>query len=159
MKQNKFIIPIIFFGISCQAQSISSSVISTAGKINNSASTQLNWTLGEPIVKLMTNTGTQISSGYHNQLNLQALSVEDNDINAFIKIYPNPTSDYLIISKPNVEDASINIYNELGQILLKYNVSLQENRIDISELSSGIYIVKIKNNNSQKSNTYKIIKK
>lgn len=150
---------IITFGLSCQAQTISSSVISTAGKVYNSTSNQLNWTLGEPVIRLMTTTDLQISSGYHNQLNLEALSIEDNEITTSLKIYPNPASDYLVISKLTLDEVSVNIYNELGQSLIKYSTSLKESRIDLRQLSTGVYIVNINNNDTKKSNSYKIIKK
>lgn len=141
-----------------QAQSISSSVISPTGKNSSSSTTKINWTLGEPIVGLM-NNGTQISNGYHRQLDLEALSIEDMETKAVVKIYPNPTSDYVIISRIDNQEAVVNIYNELGQNVLTSIINSKEHEIGFNQLPIGIYILNIQTKNSQKINSYKIIKK
>lgn len=68
----------------------------------------------------------------------QPLSVEDFSQNDF-EIYPNPASQFLTI-KTKAENYNFNIYNSFGQHV---NATLSENRIDISNLSSGIYFLKI----------------
>ncbi|PHR10804.1 MAG: hypothetical protein COA40_13180 [Aequorivita sp.] len=68
----------------------------------------------------------------------QPLSVEDFSKNDF-QIYPNPASHFLTI-KSKVDNYNFNIYNSLGQHV---NATLSENKIDISNLSSGIYFLKI----------------
>jgi len=68
--------------------------------------------------------------------------------------YPNPTSG-LISIKSNVETSNIEIYNQLGQLVISnYN----KQNIDISNLNSGIFFMKI---SDKKGNvmTQKIIKK
>lgn len=68
-------------------------------------------------------------------------------------MFPNPVADKLII-KTNSQNFQIQLYNQLGQLLLsKENESI----LDVSHLSFGIYYVKIlseKNN----INSFKIIK-
>ena len=68
------------------------------------------------------------------------------------KHYPNPASDFIIIqlseSLKTLEIPQIQIYNELGEIVLNTIISqlLGENiRIDISKLVSGLYFIKIGN--------------
>ncbi|MDC8000206.1 T9SS type A sorting domain-containing protein [Aequorivita todarodis] len=68
----------------------------------------------------------------------QPLSVEDFSQNDF-QIYPNPASEYLHI-KTQLSNYNCSIYNSLGQ---KVNATLSENKIDISNLSNGIYFLKI----------------
>lgn len=68
----------------------------------------------------------------------QSLSVEDFSQNDF-QIYPNPASEYLHI-KTQLSNYNCSIYNSLGQ---KVNATLSENKIDISNLSNGIYFLKI----------------
>ena len=157
--KNKLLLPLLFLAFNSKAQTISSSVISPSGKNSNSSTIKLNWTLGEPIVGIMTNNGAQISNGFHKQLDLEVLSIEDIETKAFIKIYPNPTNDYVVISRIDNLEAVVTIYNELGQTFLTTLINSKETEINLSQLSTGIYILNIQTKNSQKTNSYKIVKK
>ena len=42
-----------------------------------------------------------------------------------------------------MKEININIYNALGQIVKSENISKNKNNIDISNLSKGIFIIKI----------------
>ena len=58
----------------------------------------------------------------------------------------------------NIEfNDSILIYNIVGQLVYSDNSNGNQKTIDLTELDSGIYLLKISNNNS--SYTYRIIKK
>ena len=67
-----------------------------------------------------------------------SLSTEDNTMN-IIKVYPNPTDNYLFIGG-NKTPESISIYNLLGKkVMFKRNTD----KIKVSELSKGVYIIRI----------------
>jgi len=67
-----------------------------------------------------------------------SLSTEDNTMN-IIKVYPNPTDNYLFIGG-NKTPESISIYNLLGKkVMFKRNID----KIKVSELSKGVYIIRI----------------
>jgi len=56
-----------------------------------------------------------------------------------VTIYPNPTDNYLFI-EGNKNPISISIYNLLGaEVISKSNTD----KIDVSELSNGVYIIRI----------------
>lgn len=75
--------------------------------------------------------------------------VEDNNLESNISIYPNPTSDFINIDFENiVNPSSIKITNSLGSAVIEYNsnqISSGLNRIDVSNLESGVYFIKIDN--------------
>jgi hypothetical protein len=65
-----------------------------------------------------------------------------------IRIYPNPTSGKLHIANYELRaNESIAVYNLEGQLLSTFNLSLSTQEIDVSHLSSGMYILKIGNAN------------
>lgn len=66
-----------------------------------------------------------------------------------INIYPNPTNGILnvSISSQLVENTSIEVYDGLGKLAIKENLSNDSNSINLSKLEDGIYIFKIINNN------------
>lgn len=84
-----------------------------------------------------------------------ALDVKDNLIQQNIRLYPNPTSGIIKISNPNyAKIKKINIYNIYGQQLAHNS---QNNIIDLSFFPTGIYIVKIEDENG-KQGAFKVIK-
>ena len=80
------------------------------------------------------------------------LSVEKNKVNLF-SLYPNPTSALLNI-KSIQPISEINIYNNLGQLLLRAE---NTNQVDVTSLSQGIYLINIKDENGG-SETQKFIR-
>lgn len=72
-----------------------------------------------------------------------------------IKIAPNPTSDYISIS---VEDsANANLYDINGKLISTFLLQAKENKVDISNHPSGIYIIEIISKAQKRS--FKLIKK
>ena len=69
------------------------------------------------------------------------LSANDAIFNTF-KMYPNPTNGNTLYFK-TTKDINIKIYNAIGQIVKSENISENKNNIDISNLSKGIFIIKI----------------
>jgi spore germination protein YaaH len=82
-------------------------------------------------------------------------SVESN-LKERISFYPNPVKNEIKISNlENIELANIGVYNILGKLIK--DVDVKKETIDISNLSSGIYLFKV-TDKSGKSETFKIIK-
>jgi uncharacterized protein (TIGR02145 family) len=73
------------------------------------------------------------------------LPVSINEIGNSDKIlmYPNPTINYIVIEELTNEN-TIEIVNLQGQIVRKLNISSIKTTIDVSDLSKGIYAVRIK---------------
>lgn len=69
--------------------------------------------------------------------------IDDINYKEYYRIYPNPAKDILTIEGENIQ--SIEITNELGQIILRKEYIDANNQIDINicNLSSGIYFVRI----------------
>ncbi len=112
-------------------------------------------------IKLLNNSTFQKSVSLPN-LDLVAYKISgyklgtgiDNAKQGGISIYPNPTHDYFMISH-NSKIKSIDIYNSVGQNVLSTNY--KSNKVDISELARGVYIVVIKD--KHKSYISKLVKK
>jgi uncharacterized protein (TIGR02145 family) len=63
--------------------------------------------------------------------------------NSKIKIYPNPATDNIIIDNLYSQNLNLSIYNTFGQLLLQNEISQNKIEIDVSTLSSGLYIIKV----------------
>ena len=140
------------------AQSISKSVIGMAGKTQTNGGLSVSWTAGEPIVGLMSAGGNQLGNGYYPSLDVKTLSKEDFTMEVAIRVYPNPTSNYLYAEQKDQHQLTINIVDINGRVLSENKINSGE-QIDISNFSKGIYIVQAQDLETKKKNTYKIIKK
>ncbi|MBR4215488.1 MAG: T9SS type A sorting domain-containing protein [Bacteroidales bacterium] len=70
----------------------------------------------------------------------------------YVKIYPNPVQDFLQIELYKQDVHKAVIVDLFGRIVLILNNLSESNNIDLSHLSSGIYLLKISDK------TYKILK-
>ncbi|MBK5214730.1 MAG: S8 family peptidase [Flavobacteriaceae bacterium] len=88
---------------------------------------------------------------------LLTLGTEQQMLDTNFALYPNPVSTQINISFPkSVENAKFALYNVLGEKILQTRITSMKNSIDVSGLSSGMYIASITSNN--KTTSYKIIK-
>ena len=81
-----------------------------------------------------------------------SLTIVEIAANDFVKVYPNPTTDKLIIVSKNLQKSIL--YNVSGQKVLESD----RNELNVSELPTGVYLLHTTNNQNQLS-TFKIIKK
>ncbi len=80
-----------------------------------------------------------------------SLSTNNPDSFQYISVYPNPTADYIIIDKQEVNESKYSIFNISGQIIKKGTIPTN-GKINLSKLYKGLYILKIDNE------VFKIIK-
>ena len=89
-----------------------------------------------------------------------SLSLHTIESHTSIKIAPNPSSNFVLISFPSyTTSAKIQIVDALGKIVLNKEIVINSNEylLDIERISQGMYYLSIINGNIK--NTYKIIKK
>jgi hypothetical protein len=84
------------------------------------------------------------------------LSVGDNEVHlSEIKVYPNPVKDRINLSATN-KIKSMSVYNLLGEEVLRTSVNSRNYSADISNLKTGIYLVKLAIDDAVQ--TFKIVK-
>ena len=92
--------------------------------------------------EIVTNTATTTIS---------ALSVKDFKFADYLQLSPNPSQKELNIRKKgNIEISSMSIYNVLGQLVIAIPNAQQVSTVDVSNLKTGNYFIKI---NSDKGTT------
>lgn len=82
-------------------------------------------------VALGANSGTDCAS----------LSINENTLNS-LALYPNPSKGNVTLQSSTNEDAEISVYNMLGKQVYKIVQSLNSD-IDLNNLKTGIYLVRI----------------
>ena len=75
------------------------------------------------------------------------------DINALVnknifEVYPNPNNGVFTINMINTSNNNIQITNVLGELVYSNNVNFNSTTIDLSSLTKGVYLVRVKNDNT-----------
>jgi hypothetical protein len=72
------------------------------------------------------------------------LSTSNEDFSNLVTIAPNPSDGIFNIKIPNNINASIRVYNYLGQVVKQEDrITDSSHALDMSKFSSGVYILKI----------------
>ena len=80
------------------------------------------------------------------------LTVKPVTFDGYVRVYPNPTTDFLHIVSNTVQKATL--FNIAGQKILETTAATE---LDVIDLPSGVYLLNLQNSQNQIS-TFKIIK-
>ncbi len=82
-------------------------------------------------------------------INCTANTIDNEQLNASISVYPNPFSDVISISSNEYEIQEITLFDHTGRIVMHVN-NPQVNTLNLEtdDLENGVYIVAVKSNNS-----------
>jgi len=73
------------------------------------------------------------------------LSVTEQEAINAIAVYPNPVSQFFMITSPQVNVDFVEIFNTSGQLVKTQKLDEINNKIQVGELQSGIYYLRIYN--------------
>lgn len=147
-------------------QSLSPTVIATAGGNLSNANVSLSFTAGEVAVTTLQGTSLILTQGFQQPFELDvAGAVNDLSVNWTVQAYPNPVFDYLTIrfelDKPI--EIIIDVTDILGRTQILMNRSMitpgETRELDFTGLSNGIYIMHLTTPDRKTRQTFKIIKK
>ena len=139
------------------SQSVSKQLIAATGGTLSNENVSVSFATGEPMVGLLTAEGVQLSSGYYEALDLEALNIKDNTLKVEYRVYPNPTQDVLYFDNPKGEGLlHIEIFDISGQKILEQAVKSQQ-AINVKILPNGTYFLNVHSINTP-TNQYKFIK-
>jgi hypothetical protein len=140
----------LFVTLSASSQSVIQSV--NSGSIISASSSV---SVGE-IVVVPTNQSQSSSGiiGIFAQVN-QTLEVPQLELGEKITVFPNPTMAMIYFqTDTNLMNEKISIFNLSGQLVSQKQIAT-DNSLDLSELSTGVYLIRFTNKNI---NSFKIIK-
>jgi hypothetical protein len=112
----------------------------------NGQKTIMQNTLAGPRLSLLTSAGCGL------------LGLDEVQAIKAIAVYPNPVSKYFMITSPQVDIDEVEVFNTMGQIVKTQKLSKANNVINIEELASGTYYLRIYND-GQFLKSDKVIKK
>lgn len=145
------------------SQSLSQVVIASSGATISNASNTLSFTSGERIIGKIT-SGSSLGQGFWlGAIEAVVLSTDDFKFEAQTTVYPNPVTDYLTVHFKNMdgEAFTISVYDVTGRQVYEKKLakSTSDEVINFTEYSSGLYLIIIEQRDTQKTKSFKIIKK
>lgn len=156
----KLLLCILFLSVTMLcAQSIDKTVVASAGSEMITSAITINYTIGEPVVGLVSNESSLDQGFWAGSLKVEAITAE-KDLDG-IRVYPNPVENELNIFTDNHEIFGITLFGLNGQRVFKQNIENRqlEHTIDLSYLSKGVYVLHLFMKDSTEAKLLKVIKK
>jgi endoglucanase len=103
----------------------------------------------DPNARIVFDLGIELGNAFFRKVKVQELDLtilsfrEENPTKP--RIYPNPVSDQLTIDLLN-PGAQMELYNTMGQKINSFLANEKQHKIEMGQLPSGIYILRIKSN-------------
>ena len=137
--------------------SAQSATLTSGGEASGSSGT-ISYSIGQTNYLSFSSGSGKISDGVQQPIEILTINVEELPLTFSASIFPNPTSDQLIVQISTQKNQNLFslLFDVQGNLLLREPIIGNTHKIFISDLSSGIYILKI--SNGKESITSKIIK-
>ncbi len=133
--------------------------IVTAGGNATGAGGSVSYSIGQVDYITATGSGGTSSQGIEQPNEIFVSGIIQTYIDMYASVYPNPFTEYIILSFKNMDMRGLNytLYDVQGKMISQNKLAGEETNINMKELSSGIYFIKVMNDEEVK--TFKLIKK
>ena len=156
MKKPIIVFLFLLFGQIAFAQE----VVSSAGTTQQVAGYEVSWTLGESVIQTFTSGSDILTQGFHQTKLVVTAIDEPSRLVSELKVYPNPTSDYVMIHfNSELKDKHYSLYDITGKMIRLNSISETDTQIDVSTLASGTYLLQIGAEKTNQIQSFKIVKK
>jgi hypothetical protein len=158
MKNIKLLV-LLLIGLTFKTSYGQESLVS-AGNSNTGSNGSISYSVGQ--IFYTTNIGTNgyLIQGVQQPFEISVISSDNTlNIDLLFSVYPNPTTDFLILKFEHQDNVNANyqLYNINGSLIKTGKISIGETKIEVVDLSNSIYILKVMLN-GKSVKTFKIIK-
>ncbi len=145
--------------LSVNAQMLTPQVIASAGGSHATDAVQLSWTLGELVTESFTQGSTMLTQGFQQPEITVETNYSDPEIQLSVNVYPVPAASYLTVEFNEIwQGMVVDLYNLQGIKIISTPVIDQKIEINLHELPSAGYILKVYTAENKMIKSYTIIK-
>lgn len=148
------------------AQSLTPTVMASAGDYLSNGSMSLSFTLGEVAVTTLQATNLILTQGFQQPFEIDiGNAVEEKPVNWSVKAFPNPVENILKIkfTLEQTDSYTLQVMDITGKKMLVQELDFvttgETYEIDMSEYAPGIYLLNITSKDQKTNQIYKIRKK
>jgi len=156
MKKFLTFISLIIICYNLNAQSITPSVVNSAGNYFSNNQFSLEWSLGEVVISTISSINNTLSQGFL-QPNLpeQVSTINLKDSN--LEVFPNPFSNLItILDKTNLDSKwNVKLYSADGKLIIYKQYTSQ---LTIESIPDGLYFLNVLDTNNIYIETIKLSK-
>ena len=155
----KVIIFLTFFIIGMN-NVFSQEVVATSGETNTNSTNHVSWTIGEIAIETVESASNSLTQGFHQtQLIVTALD-ELTTLDIEIKVYPNPTHDFITIHFSKlIDQPSYSLFDLNGKLIEQRDITSTDAKINITSFAEGSYILKLNSDHRLLLQSFKVIKR
>lgn len=153
MKQLTLLVVSLLYSYSFGQQSVNSS----GGDVISSAQGTVSFSVGQ-IATNYIETGASINEGVQQPYEFfSVLSIDQPGEKTLLGVFPNPTEGIIYLKSEDVINATIEMYDESGRLVLNEEKQvIQNSQLDLTAFARGVYTIKVSSDASVQ--TIKIIK-
>lgn len=130
----------------------------TGGTIS-SISGSVTYSVGQVFYTKNTGSNGSVSQGVIQPFEISTVTgVKPLNISLQYSVYPNPTTDRLILNTGDTKNVSYELFDTYGRILLSASGVNSVTIIDMNQLDPAMYILRVSGNNTEEK-SFQIIKK
>jgi len=149
------------FGLSLLATAsiVAQETVLSSGNDITGAGGSASYSIGQVVYTTNSGTNGSVAQGVQQPYEISITTITDADISVSLSVYPNPTSDLLIL-KANMQDdlgLSYQLHSIHTTLIEGKAIGKETELIDMGSLPSAVYILTVYNDNLP-IKTFKIIK-
>ncbi len=150
-------------GFMCVGQILfAQNTTTTTGGNATGAGGSVSYTVGQVAYTTKTATNGSVAEGVQQPYEISVVNGINESLAADFNllVYPNPTSDFIVLTVDNVKYPNLNfqLFDINGKLIDSKQIKNSEIQIPMTELAAAAYFLKILNNTNKEITTFKIVK-
>jgi hypothetical protein len=119
------------------------------------------YSIGQVVYTTQNSSNGSVAQGVQHAYDVYAIGIEHNELNVAMDVYPNPTSDNIILQIPDFNNQQLwyRLLDAQGKIIVKEKIITQQSAINMYPLSSATYFLQVVNQENKQAQSFSIIKK
>lgn len=151
-------LPILLIMMICSL-SYAQDSFNAGGNNHSGAGGSISTSIGQIKTGTLTDGTNTLSEGVQQPLEILTVGINNKEQEFFMSAFPNPSDKFITLESKSekISDTKFELTDLNGKVLLLGVMTQQKQNVDVSELTTGIYFLRLTQNNKQQ--TFKLIKK